>query len=84
MVIFATVQKVYYRQKEPNLSLDNIFKMIILIHFKGDGLIKFDEFLGFLRRSHRNLDKVNDIEMFLKYAIIYEMNYIFKKSVNTH
>lgn len=58
--------------------------MVILIHFKGDGLIKFDEFLGFLRRSHRNLDKVNDIEMFLKYAIIYEMNYIFKKSVNTH
>lgn len=70
VVIFATVQKVYYRQKEPNLSLDNIFKMIILIHFKGDGLIKFDEFLGFLRRSHRYLDKVNDIEMILKYAII--------------
>lgn len=58
--------------------------MIIFIYFKGDGLIKFDEFLGFFRWFYRNLDKVNDIEMFFKYVIIYEMNYIFKKLVNIY
>lgn len=53
-----------------NLFLDNIFKMIIFIYFKDDGLIKFDEFLGFFRWFYRNLDKVNDIEMIFKYVII--------------
>lgn len=42
---------------------EEVQTMMIGIDKKGDGLIKFDEFLGFLRRSHRNLDKESSMPM---------------------
>lgn len=46
-----------------NPTREEVQSIIIGMNKKGDGLIKFDEFLGFLRRSHRNLDEDSSMSM---------------------